>query len=112
MVAKAVTGGWKSGWEAIPGARWRPLGVDRGGSEADRCHIEGGEGGAPLYLYPYCKPGDGGECPKGVVEGLARGHGISLFGGAYWPLTLAHSDPTGPNVFWSCQQSNWMTWPV
>ena len=27
--------------------------------------------------------------------GLARGHGVSLFafGGAYWPLALAHSDP-------------------
>ena len=27
--------------------------------------------------------------------GLAQGHGVSLFafGGAYWPLALAHSDP-------------------
>ena len=29
------------------------------------------------------------------VGGLARGHGVGLFafGGAYWPLALAHSDP-------------------
>ena len=45
---------------------------------------------------------------SGGGGGLARGHGVGLFafGGA-------NSRPTmGPNVFWLCQRSPWMTCPV
>ena len=55
---------------------------------------------------------------RGVCGGsLAQGLGIRLFafGGACWPLAfgLCTSRPSvGPNVFWSCQRSPWMTCPV
>ena len=36
--------------------------------------------------------------------GLARGHGVALFafGGAYWPLALAHSDPLWARTWFGC----------
>ena len=42
-----------------------------------------------------------------ALVGGGGGLGIRLFafGGAYWPLATAHSDPVGLNVFWSCHRS-------
>ena len=60
---------------------------DAGGARA------GGRAGRP-HLNPVC-----GELVSsrgaGGVGGLARGHGVGLraFGGAFWPLAAAHSDP-------------------
>ena len=52
--------------------------------------------------------------PKGG-GGLAQGLGIRLFafGGAYWPLATAYSDPLWARTcFRLCQRSPWMTCPV
>ena len=40
----------------------------------------------------------------GVLGGLVRGHGVGLlaFGGAYWPLTTAHSDPLWARTCFGC----------
>ena len=54
-------------------------------------------------------PPPGGIARAGTLQGgvgwhKASGLGCLTFGGAYWPLTTACSDPLGPNVFWLCQR--------
>ena len=54
--------------------------------------------------------GDGeGRGRKAAVQvggggGLARGHGVGMFafGGAYWPLATAHSDPLWARTCFGC----------
>ena len=49
----------------------------------------------------------------GRGRGLAQGLGIRLFafGGAYWPLSTAHSDPLWARTCFGCEQSPRMTCP-
>ena len=56
------------------------------------------EGGGLLGLQQRKGGGGGGGCSLELLQGGgARGHGVGLFafGGAYWPLATAHSDPLG-----------------
>ena len=45
--------------------------------------------------------------------GLAQGLGVRVFafGGAYWPLATAHSDPPWARTCFGCEQSPWTTCP-
>ena len=48
--------------------------------------------------------GGGGSRGAGGGGGLAQGLGIWLvaFGGAYWPLAIAHSDPLWVQICFGC----------
>ena len=47
----------------------------------------------------------GESTARGGGGGLEQGLVIRLFGGAYWPLATAHSDPLWvPTWFWFCQR--------
>ena len=61
------------------------------------------------FVFPAMVPlvwgGRGPEGGGGVHGGgLARGHGVGLcaFGGAYWPLATAHSDPLWARTCFGC----------
>ena len=72
------------------------------------CPVSGPHGGrrrpSPLAKGVQAAVGDPSPRAPGAGGGLAQGLGIYLFafGGAYWPLTTAHSDPPWAQTCFGC----------
>ena len=82
---------WGGGHCRNPGGRTRGGGVWHKASVSDGVPLA-----APIGLLPLRRGPGGG--------GLARGLGICVFafGGAYWPLATAHSDPVWAQTCFGC----------
>ena len=83
---------------------WKVLG------RAEHCPAPGALEGAELPVNALRRRGPEGYTAHRPLlelrgkEGLARGHGVGLFafGGAYWPLAPAHSDPLWVRTCFGC----------
>ena len=99
LLGSPLTAGGKS---LLPGVSGTGVPLLTSATTAPGRPSHAGAGVLPTKALPRLRSLEGAHHPKG--GGLAQGLGITLFafGGAYWPLATAHSDPLWARTSFGC----------